>query len=418
MGIFSRKKPKAENSLSTSGNRSIFHSGRSSSGTLVNEETALQTAAVYSCVRVISETIASLPLHVYQNTDTGTKLMYDHYLYPILHDIPNPEMTSFSFRETLMSHLLLYGNAYAQILRNGTGRVEALYPLLPNKMDIHRNDAGELYYTYWRERDDTRPDDTTGAVVLRRDQVLHISGLSKNGLVGYSPVELGRNTVGMCIATEQFGADFFANGATPGGVLEHTGRVRDTDGLRENWNAMFQGVGNANQIAVLEDGLTYKSVSAKPEEAQFLETRKYQLNEIARIFRVPPHMIGDLDKSSFNNIEHQSLEFVKYCISPWVARWEQALYRALLLPSERGKLTIKFNLDGLLRGDYETRMNGYRVGINSGFMSVNDVRRLENMNVIDKPGADDYMVNGSMVKIEDIGLAYKVKQQQGGKASE
>jgi len=414
MGIFARKKTKAENSLSTSGGRSIFHSGRSSSGTLVNEETALQTAPVYACVRVISETIASLPLHVYEYTDTGTKLLRDHYLFPILHDIPNPEMTSFNFRETLMTHLLLYGNAYAQIVRNGAGRVEALYPLLPNKMDVHRNDAGELYYTYWRERDDTRPDDKTGAVVLRRDQVLHIASLSMNALVGMSPISLSRNTVGMCIATEQFGADFFANGATPGGVLEHTGRVRDPDDLREGWNAIFQGVGNSNQIAVLEDGLSYKPISAKPEEAQFLETRKYQLNEIARIFRVPPHMIGDLDKSSFNNIEQQSLEFVKYCISPWVARWEQALYRALVLPSERGKITIKFNLDGLLRGDYVTRINGHRVAINSGFMTANEARRLENMNDIpDEQGGNEFMVNGSMVKLSEIGLAYKVKQ--GGK---
>jgi HK97 family phage portal protein len=326
-------------------------------------------------------------------------------------------MTSFSFRETLMTHLLLYGNAYAQIMRNGAGRVEALYPLLPNKMDVHRNDAGELYYTYWRERDDTRPDDKTGAVVLRRDQVLHIASLSMNGLVGLSPIELARNTVGMCIATAQFGADFFANGATPGGVLEHTGRVRDTDDLREGWNAIFQGVGNSQHIAVLEDGLSYKPISVKPEEAQFLETRKFQLNEIARIFRVPPHMIGDLDKSSFNNIEQQSLEFVKYCISPWITRWEQALYRALLLPSERGKLTIKFNLDGLLRGDYVTRINGHRVAINSGFMTPNEARRLENMNdVPEGQGGDEFMVNGSMVKLSEIGLAYKVKQ--GGKSGE
>jgi HK97 family phage portal protein len=416
MGIFSRKKKQAENSLSTSGQKSIFHSGRSSSGTLVNEDTALQTAAVYACVRVISETLASLPLHVYQYTDTGTKLLHDHYLFPILHDIPNPEMTSFSFRETLMTHLLLFGNAYAQILRSGSGRVEALYPLLPNKVDVSRNDAGELYYTYWRDRDDSKPGDASGAVVLRRDQVLHIPGLSMNGLVGLSPIALARNTVGMALATEQYGADFFANGATPGGVLEHTGRVRDTEALRSQWNAIFQGVGNSQHIAVLEDGLTYKTVSIKPDEAQFLETRRFQLNEIARIFRVPPHMIGDLEKSSFSNIEQQSLEFVKYCISPWVTRWEQALYRALLLPSERGKLTIKFNLDGLLRGDYETRMNGYRVGINTGFMTPNEARRLENMNDIpDEMGGNEYMVNGSMVKLSEIGLAYKVK---GGKALE
>jgi len=410
MGIFSRKKPKAENSLSTSGQKSVFYSGRSSSGTHVSEDTALQTAAVYACVRVISEAIASLPLHVYQYTEHGTQLKPDHYLYPILHDIPNPEMTSFSFRETLMAHLLLYGNAYAQIMRDGNGRAEALYPLLPHKMDVNRNEAGELYYTYWRERDDTRPNEKSGAVALRRDQVLHIPGLSMNGLVGLSPIALARNAVGLCIATEQFGADFFANGATPGGVLEHTGGVREPDNLREQWNAIFQGVGNSNHIAVLEDGLTYHAISVRPDEAQFLETRKFQLNEIARIFRVPPHMIGDLEKSSFSNIEQQSLEFVKYCMSPWIARWEQALYRALILPSERGKIFIKFNLDGMLRGDYETRMKGFSIGVQNGFMSPNDCRRLENLNDIpDEQGGNEYMVNGSMVKLSEIGLAYKVK---------
>lgn len=404
MGIFSRKKAKADNSLSTT--RSIFWGG-SNSGTYVNETTAMQTAAVYSCVRVISEAIASLPLNVYRYEEHGAKIIPEHSLYNLLHNEPNSEMTSFIFRETLMSHLLLWGNAYAQIIRDGSGRIRALYPLLPNKMDVSRNESGQIYYTYWRDQDETRPHEKSGGVVLSRDDVLHIPGLSYDGLVGYSPIALAKNAVGMAIATEEYGAGFFANGANPGGILEHPGTIKNPAGIRDSWEALYKGSRNSGKVAVLEDGLKFHQVSIPPEQAQFLETRKFQLNEIARIFRIPPHMIGDLEKSSFSNIEQQSLEFVKYTLDPWVVRWEQSMHQALLLPSEKNSVFIKFNLDGLLRGDYETRMKGYAIGIQNGFMSPNDVRRLENFNEIpDEQGGNNYMVNGSMVKLADVGAAY------------
>ena len=416
MGLFSRfrkkakteNQPEIDNSLSTS--RSIFWGG-SSSGTAVNETTAMQTAAVYACVRVISEAVASLPLRVYRYEDNGTRVTPSHYLHRLLHNAPNPEMTSFVFRETLMSHLLIYGNAYAQIMRDGTGRVTGLYPLLPNKMDVWRGDSGEIYYTYWRELDETRTRQEGGGITLRKDQVLHIPGLSFNGLVGYSPIALAKNAVGMAIATENYGAGFFANGANPGGILEHPNSIKDPTKVRDAWEVLYKGAHNSGKVAVLEDGLKFHPVSIPPEAAQFLETRKFQLNEIARIFRVPPHMIGDLDKSSFSNIEQQSLEFVKYCVNPWIVRWEQALWQSLILPSEKDTYFVKFNLDGLLRGDYETRMKGYAIGIQNGFFSPNDVRKLENMNDIpEERGGFNYMVNGNMVKLEDVGAAYRKRK--------
>ena len=404
MGIFSRKKAKVENSLSTS--QSIFWGG-STSGTYVNETTAMQTAAVYSCVRVISEAIACLPLQIFRYEKNGSKIFPEHYLYNILHNAPNTEMTSFIFRETLMSHLLLWGNAYAQIIRDGGGRVRALYPLLPNKMDVSRDDNGQIYYTYWRDKDESRQREKSGGVVLAKEDVLHIPGLSYDGLVGYSPIALAKNAVGMVIATEDYGASFFANGANPGGILEHPGTITNPGKIRDSWEAIYKGAKNFGKVAVLEDGLKFHQISIPPEQAQFLETRKFQLNEIARIFRIPPHMIGDLEKSSFSNIEQQSLEFVKYTLDPWVVRLEQSMQQALILPSEKESIYIKFNVDGLLRGDYETRMKGYAIGIQNGFLSPNDIRRLENLNEIsDEQGGNNYMVNGNMVKLADVGAAY------------
>jgi HK97 family phage portal protein len=416
VGLFSKKKPKAENSLSTS--KSIFWGG-STAGTPVNEISAMQTAAVYSCVRVISETLAALPLHVYRREDSGTRPIPAHHLYNLLHNAPNPEMTSFIFRETLMGHLLIYGNAFAQIMRDSAGRVTALYPLLPHKTDVWRGESGEIYYTYWCDRDEAnaRNSDKTGepgGVTLRKDQVLHIPGLSFNGLVGYSPIALAKNAVGMAIATENYGAGFFANGANPGGVLEFPGDFgeKGVAHLRDAWEVIHRGVQNSGKIAVLESGMTYHPISVPPEQAQFLETRRFQLNEIARIFRVPPHMIGDLEKSSFSNIEQQSLEFVKYCINPWVERWEQTMWLNLILPSEKPTHLIKFNVDGLLRGDYETRMKGYATGIQNGFLCPNDVRKLENMNEIPaEEGGFNFMVNGNMVKLKDVGAAYRKGEQ-------
>ncbi|WP_429159697.1 phage portal protein [Desulfitispora alkaliphila] len=385
-----------------------FFFGPTSSGKVVNEKSAMQTTAVYACVRILSETIASLPLHTYQKTDKGKEKAVDHPLYHLLHDEPNPEMTSFVFRETLMGHLLLWGNAYAQVIRDGRGKVMALYPLMPDKMMVHRSEGGELYYNYSKEGKEH---------VLKHWEVLHIPGLGFDGLLGHSPIAMAKNAIGMAIATEEYGANFFNNGANPGGVLEHPGILKDPERVRKSWNSVYAGSGNAHKVAVLEEGMSFKPIGIPPEQAQFLQTRKFQLNEIARIFRVPPHMIGDLEKSSFSNIEQQSLEFVKYTLTPWLSRWEMAMKKSLLSPSEKKDYFIKHNVEGLLRGDYKTRMEGYSIGIQNGFLSPNDVRELEDLNTIEH--GDVYAVNGNMLKLEDIG-AYAKKDvnndEEGGKA--
>lgn len=399
----SRDKPKVKNSLGSNIFNSIFNS--SSSGKNVSQTSALSVTAVYSCVRILSEAIAGLPLHTYKcRSNGGKEKAIDHPLYFILHDEPNPEMTSFVFRETMMSHLLLWGNAYAQILRNGKGDVIALYPLAPNRMTVDRASNGRIYYTYSTSDDDNPKLKSKGQVYLKAEDVLHIPGLGFDGLVGYSPIAMARNAIGMAMACEEYGAKFFANGASPSGVLEHPSTIKNPDKLRESWNSLFKGSSNSHQIAVLEEGLKYQPISISPNEAQFLETRKFQINEIARIFRIPPHMIGDLEKSSFSNIEQQSLEFVKYTLDPWVTRWEQSICRRLFKDSEKAEYFVKFNVDGLLRGDYQSRMNGYATGRQNGWLSANDIRELENMNQIpDELGGNLYLVNGSMTKLEDAG---------------
>lgn len=391
-----------------------FMFGRTTSGKPVNERTAMQTTAVYACVRILAEAVASLPLHVYEyQDDGGKKLVHDHPLYYLLHDEPNPEMTSFVFRETLMSHLLIWGNAYAQIIRDGAGRVLGLYPLLPDKMEVQRDDKGNIYYVYSRNSDENPMFKEYGNIKLKAEDVLHIPGLGFDGLIGYSPIAMAKNAVGMTLACEEYGASFFANGANPGGVLEHPGVLKDPSKVRESWNSVYRGVSNAHKIAVLEEGMKYQQIGIPPEEAQFLETRKFQINEIARLYRIPPHMVGDLDKSSFSNIEQQSLEFVKYTLDPWVIRWEQSLQRSLLLPGEKGKYFIKLNVDGLLRGDYQSRMNGYAVGRQNGWFSANDIREMENMNPIpDEEGGNLYLINGAMTKLADAGAFAKTDTGQ------
>ena len=391
-----------------------FLFGRTTSGKPVNERTAMQTTAVYACVRILAEAVASLPLHVYEyQDDGGKKMVYDHPLYYLLHDEPNPEMTSFVFRETLMSHLLIWGNTYAQIIRDGAGRVLGLYPLLPDKMEVQRDDKGNIYYVYSRNSDENPMFKEYGNIKLKAEDVLHIPGLGFDGLIGYSPIAMAKNAVGMTLACEEYGASFFANGANPGGVLEHPGVLKDPSKVRESWNSVYRGVSNAHKIAVLEEGMKYQQIGIPPEEAQFLETRKFQINEIARLYRIPPHMVGDLDKSSFSNIEQQSLEFVKYTLDPWVIRWEQSLQRSLLLPGEKGKYFIKLNVDGLLRGDYQSRMNGYAVGRQNGWFSANDIREMENMNPIpDEEGGNLYLINGAMTKLADAGAFAKTDTGQ------
>ncbi len=388
-----------------------FFFGTSTSGKTVNERTAMQTTAVYACVRILAETIASLPLHTYRYTTGGKEKATDHSIYYLLHSEPNPEMTSFVFRETLMGHLLLWGNAYAQIIRDGRGRVVALYPLLPNKMTVNRNNQGQLFYEYNKEGQ---------SQFLRSYDVLHIPGLGFDGLIGYSPIAMAKNAIGMAIATEEYGAKLFANGANPGGVLEHPGVVKDPARVRDSWNAVYQGSTNAHRVAVLEEGMSFKSICIPPEQAQFLETRKFQTEEICRIFRVPPHLVASLDRATFSNIEHQSISFIDNTIVPWVSRIEQSLQRALFSEIEKKTFFVKFNLNARLRGDAATRASFYQTMRQNGIMSANEIRALEEMNLIpEELGGDKYLVNGNFVDMSNAGAwSEKYTKQGGGEKTE
>ena len=410
MSIFSRFRGRHPTN-SIAGSTWRFNLGGTLAGKNVTERTAMQMTAVYACVRILAESIAGLPLHVYRYKGQGKEKAIDHPLYTLLHDEPNPEMTSFVFRETLMCHLLLWGNAYAQVIRDGRGRVTALYPLLPSRMTVDRDERGQLFYRYQRGSDEKSASGKkakTETVILLPSDVLHIPGLGFDGLVGYSPIAMSKNAIGLAIAAEEYGSKFFANGAAPAGVLETPTLIKDISKLRDSWNEAYGGSGNAGKVAILEQGVTFKPISMSPQDSQLLETRKYQLDEIARIFRIPPHMIGDLDKATFSNIENQSLDFVKYTLDPWVSRWEQSLSRALLLPTEKGKMFIRFNVDGLLRGDYKSRMEGYAIGRQNGWMSANDIRELENQDLIPaEAGGDLLLVNGNMLPLSMAGAYVK-----------
>lgn len=395
------------------GNSYGFFLGNTTSGKPVTQRSAMQMTTVYSCVRILSEAVAELPLHLYQYTDMGTTKAIDHPLYSLLHDEPNPEQTSFIFRETLMTHLLLWGNAYAQIIRNGKGEIIALYPLMPDKMTVNRDENGQLYYEYLTYGDDLRTE-RNSLVRLSPSDVLHIPGLGFDGLVGYSPIAMAKNAIGMAQACEEFGSKFYSNGAAPSGILTHPGTIKDPARVRESWQSTFGGSQNAGKVAVLEEGMQYTPISVAPADAQFLDTRKFQMEEIARIFRIPPHMLADLDKATFSNIEQQSLEFVIYTLGPWISRWEQAMTKALLNPDEKKQYCIKFKTDGLLRGDYQSRMSGYATARQNGWMSANDIRRLEDMDLIPaEEGGDLYLVNGNMMPLTAAGSQYGKENTSG-----
>ena len=408
LGFNSRDAPDIRDDVRDSGQVFVF--GKAESGETVNERSALQISTVYACVRLIAETVAELPLHLYRNLESGKTRAEDHPLYKILYRQPNPEMTSFSFREALMTHLLLWGNAYAQIVRTGKNRILGLYPLLPEHVEIDRADNGELIYTYHAYTDEV-PGQKNKDVIFRRDEILHIPGLGFNGLVGFSPIAMMKNALGTTLAVEKYGSSFFKNGAQPTGVLEHPGVLKDPQKIRENWMDVYGGVQNAHKVAVLEEGMQYKPISLPPEDSQFLTTRQFGVNEICRIFRVPPHMVQNLEHATFSNIEHQSIDFAMHTIMPWLVRIEQALIKDVLTEQEQEEYFPKFNIDGLLRGDYQSRMRGYAIGFTNGFMSPNDIRALEGMDLIPaEEGGNVYVANGSYVKLKDIGIAYVEKE--------
>lgn len=379
-----------------------FFFGSSSAGKNVTPRTSVQVSAVYACVRVLAETVASLPLHLDRYMEgSGTEHARNNPLYYLLHDEPNSEMTSYVWRETGMTHLALWGNWYNQKVFNGRGEVIGLYPLLPENVQVNRDETGQIVYDY------TNSD---GTFRLYRDEVLHVPGMGFDGLVGYSPVAMMRNSLGLSIAAEEYGARFYANGARPSGVLTHPGTLKEPAKVRDQWQKVYGGSSNTGKVAVLEEGLEYKPISMPNNEAQFLETRKFQVEEICRIYRVPPHMIADLEHATYSNIEHQSISFAQYTIAPWCARIEQSMNRDLLKKADKAKYTTHFNIDGIQRGSYQSRMEGYAKAIQNGWMSPNDVRALENLSLLtDEQGGNTYAINGNMVSLKSLNMQSQVE---------
>ncbi len=375
-------------------------------GVTVTPDVALTYGVVYACVRIRAETISSLPLPVYRRLQPrGKARAPDYPLYEVLHDIANPEMTAMTLREIMQGHLDTWGNGYAEIERDKGGHVKALWPLSPNKMRVAREN-GQLMYWYGTN---------AGEVPLIPSRVLHIPGFGFDGLIGYSPIRLHREAIAGGLATQEYGNRFFANGARPGGILSHPKTLSEpaAQRLKSQFEKDHGGLSQSHRLKVLEEGMSYTAIGIPPEDAQFLETRKFQVTEIARIFRVPPHMLADLDRATFSNIEHQSIEFVVHTIRPWLVRWEQSINLRLLGPDERGTYFAEHLVDGLLRGDIKSRYEAYAVGRQNGWLSANDIREFENLNPVD--GGDIYLVNGNMMPVDQANKSDKgVFGKEGG----
>ena len=359
----------------------LFGGASTDSGVTVTPDTALTYSAVYAAVRVIAEAVSSLPLNLHERNPGGGKSKASaHPLYHILHDSPNPEMTSLQWREASMAHLLLHGNCYTEIVRDLDGNCVELWPIDPTIVRPNRTEQGELYYDLNR-----------GKNFITAANMLHISGLSFDGISGMSPIALARQSLGLSMAIEQFGAGYFGRGARPGGVLTFPGQLSPEarQNLRRSFEELHAGGANSHRVALLEAGLKWEAIGVPPDDSQFLQSREFQIVEVCRWFNVPPHKLKDLNKTSYNSLEQMNVEFVVDTLRPWLVRWEQQLNRKVIRPKERGNFFFEHNVEGILRGDQASRYQSYSVGRNWGWLSVNEIREKENMNPVE--GGDVYM---------------------------
>lgn len=354
------------------------------SGVDVDNDKALTYSAFWCAVNIIAGAVGYLPLKTYEKiTPRGRRVVDEHAVYGLLHDAPNEWMHALTFKETLTSHALSWGNGYAEIERNEGGGAVALWPLLPHRTRPKITADFQKIYEI---------DSPEGSKRYLPDaNVLHIHGLGFDGLKGYNVIDYAHQGVGLGLATEKYGATFFGNNSNPGGVLESARLLSDKayERMKKTWNDLHHGLDNAHRMAILEEGMTWKSIGVPPEHAQFLESRKFQVSEIARWFQIPPHYLGDLDRATFNNIEHQGLEFVMYTLARWLKRWEMECNRKLFSTAQRRIYYTEFLVDALLRGATLDRYNAYHQAINDGWMSRNEIRDRENMNPA--AGLDEYL---------------------------
>tara|TARA_Y100000401_G_scaffold117519_1_gene126833 strand:- start:20333 stop:21976 length:1644 start_codon:yes stop_codon:yes gene_type:complete len=355
--------------------------GRTSAGVSVSNQSAFQFTAIYAAIRVLAESIASLPLITYERLPGGGKRRATETpSYTMLHDAPSPEQTACSMIETVMAHVLSWGNGYCELVRDGAGNVREMYPIRPDRVKIYRLD-GQLIYCYRTDHD--------GDIILPYQNVLHIAGLGFDGLQGYSPIHQARTAIGLGKAAEEFGSAFFGNAARPSGVLSHPGHLTPEamERLRESWSSLHQGPRSTGRVVIAEEGLSWSSIGIPPEDAQFLQTRRFQIEEIARVYRVSPLHLQDLSRATYSNFEQAMLSFYVDTLRPWLVKWEQELKRKVF--GLQSNFFAEFQLDGLLRGDTISRYQAYKVGREAGFLSVNEIRSLENMNPVE--GGDRYI---------------------------
>jgi HK97 family phage portal protein len=345
--------------------------GASASGIIINPQTAMQAAAVYSCVKVLAESVGMLPFNLYRKGEKNALAKADdHPLWPLLHDQPNDYQTSVEFFEMMVTHLNLRGNSYSYVNRTRSGRVVELLPLHP---DVVRTEMDSNFVLRYQV---SMPDGSFKN--FQAGELWHVKGLTLNGWLGIAPIAYARETIGLALATEKFGGQLFRNGAKMGGVLEHPGKIGDVayNRLKDTFDIAHSGE-NAHKTAVLEEGMKFNKVAMTGEDAQFLDTRKYQRSEICGIFRVPPHMIADLEKATFSNIEQQGLNFATYGLMPWLMRIEKSAKRDLWTKDDRKELHGRFNIAMLLRGDSKARAEFYASGILNGWLTRNEARVME-----------------------------------------
>lgn len=376
---------------------SLFPVDDSDTGVDVTAASAMTLSAVWAAVNLLSSTIGSLPLVVNRKLSDGGRIRDpSHRLYEILHSNANADQTSLEWREMTQGHLSLRGNAYSEIISDSRGNVVELLPHHPEKLRPERMKTGALFYV------------PPEGLPISADRIIHLRGLATNGIMGLSPIAAARRSLGLAIAAEKFGGKFFANSARPSGVLKMPGTLNE-DGqkrLKASWDSMHSGVENASKTAVLEQGLEYQAIGLSPDDAQFLGTIAAGVTNVARWFRLPPHMIADLERATFSNIEHQDINFVVHSIRPWLARWEQRLESDLLTKAERKTHEIRFVVEGLLRGDSAARSAFYTALFNIGAVNRNQIRALEGMNPIDTDDGDTYFVPLNMIPAEQASNFY------------
>lgn len=359
---------------------------KTASGVEVTESKAVGLTSVYACIKIISEGVSSLPLILYERIGEREKRRaVNHNLYGILHDSPNPEMTSMEFREAQNYHLALRGNSYAMVERDQIFRIKNLWPVLPDRVRVYRGKDKELYYEI------SGPDG--GHVTMPADYMLHLRTMSKDGLVGMDPLEIMREALGSGVAMQEYRARFFANDATASGVLEHPGALGDEayERIQKSWEKMHRGIENAHKIGILEEGMKFKETSIDPEKAQMADSWRLSIADASRIWNIPIHMLAEIERgASYASVEQFNLGFVVHTLRPWLVRWEQGISKKLLQGEKN--LFAEHLVDGLLRGDIKTRYEAYRIGHEQGWLCPNDIRAMENMNPLPEgQGGDTYL---------------------------